>query len=110
MTVINTAQKLLVWMIGRFTAFRLLQRMNEEWEVHVSSREYEIMVAEALLAGDCIAIENIMLYTAVFNLGYTIIMEPDLATHSSAMNPARKQYLTHHFNDVRDPIIDAMAA
>lgn len=110
MTVINTAQQLLVWMIGRFSAFGLLQRMNEKWEVCVGSRDYEIMVSEALLAGECTAIENIMLYTAVFNLGYTIIMEPALATHSAAMNPTRKQYLTHHYTDVRDPIIDAMTA
>lgn len=53
-------------------------------------------------------VTNLILWSALINLSFLIILDPGLTLESQEMNPAKKTYLKKHYNDYRYPISQAL--
>jgi hypothetical protein len=53
-------------------------------------------------------VTNLILWSALINLSFLIILDPGLTLEAQEMNPAKKTYLKKHYNDYRHPISQAL--
>jgi len=54
-------------------------------------------------------VDNLILWSEIFNLTLSILLDPSLATESASMNEAKQAYLTRHYKDFRLAIIDSLS-